>query len=78
MQQKFKKGEVLALFQNSLAHFNVNSKSNRPEVFCKLGVLGNFAKFTGKHVRQSVFFNKVVGLRPETSFKGDFDAGIFH
>ena len=26
------------------------------------GVLRNFAKFTGKHLWQSVFFNKVAGL----------------
>ena len=25
-----------------------------PEVFCKKGVLKNFAKFTGKHIRQSL------------------------
>ena len=25
----------------------------------------NFAKFTGKHLCQSLFFNKVAGLRPE-------------
>ena len=29
-----------------------------PEVFCKNGVLKNFAKFTGKHLYQSLFFNK--------------------
>ena len=34
---------------------------SRPEVFCKKGVLGNFAKFTGKHLCQSLFFNKVAG-----------------
>ena len=28
-------------------------RSSRPEVFCKTGVLRNFAKFTGKHLRQS-------------------------
>ena len=39
-------------------------RSSRPEVFCKKGVIGNFAKFTGKHLWQSLFFNKVVGLRP--------------
>ena len=33
-------------------------RSNRPEKFCKKGVLRNFAKFTGKHVCQSLFFNK--------------------
>ena len=31
----------------------------------KKGALGNFAKFTGKHLRQSLFFNKVGGLSPE-------------
>ena len=36
-------------------------RSNRPEVFCRRGVPGNFAKFTGKHLSQSFFFNKVVG-----------------
>ena len=28
---------------------------------CKKGVLRNFAKFTGKHLCQSLFFNKVAG-----------------
>ena len=32
----------------------------------KIGVLRNFAKFTGKHVYQSLFFNKVASLRPAT------------
>ena len=36
-------------------------RSSRPEVFCKNGVLRNFAKFTGKHLCQSLFFNKVAG-----------------
>ena len=35
-------------------------RSSRPEVFCKQGVLRNFAKFTGKHLCQSLFFNKVA------------------
>ena len=30
----------------------------------KRGVLENFIKFTGKHLCQSHFFNKVAGLRP--------------
>ena len=29
----------------------------------KQGVLRNFAKFTGKQIWQSLFFNKVAGLR---------------
>ena len=36
-------------------------RSSRPEVFCKKGVLKNFAKCTGKHLSQSLFFNKVAG-----------------
>ena len=28
--------------------FETKSRSSRPEVFCKEGVLKNFAKFTGK------------------------------
>ena len=34
-----------------------------PEVFRKKSVLRNFAKFTEKHLCQSLFFNKVAGLR---------------
>ena len=40
-------------------------RSSRPEVFCKKDVLRNFVKFTGKHLCQSIFFNKVAGLSPE-------------
>ena len=35
-------------------------------MFCKEGVLRNFAKLTEKHLCQSLFFNKVAGLRPGT------------
>ena len=37
-------------------------RSSRPDVFCKKGVLRNIAKLTGKHLCQSLFFNKVAGL----------------
>ena len=33
------------------------------------GVLRNFSKFTGKHLCQSLFFNKVAGLGPATLLK---------
>ena len=33
------------------------------KVFYKKGVLKIFAKFTGKHLCQSLFFNKVADLR---------------
>ena len=34
-------------------------RGSLPEVFCEKGVLRNFAKFIGKHLCQSLFFNKV-------------------
>ena len=46
-----------------------NTRNSRPEVFCKKGVLRNFAKFTGKHRCQTLFFNKVAGLIPATLLK---------
>ena len=36
-------------------------------MFCKKGLLRNFAKFTGKHLCQSLFVNK--GLRSVTLLK---------
>ena len=43
-------------------------KSSRSEVFCKKGVLRNFTKFLGKHLCQSLFFNKVTGSGLNTFF----------
>ena len=36
---------------------------SRPEVLYKKGILEDFAKFTGKHLCQSLFFNKFASLR---------------
>ena len=44
-------------------------RSSRPEVFCKKGVLRNFVEFTGKHLCQNFFFNKVEGPKPATLLK---------
>ena len=44
-------------------------RSSSPEVFYEIGVLKNFAKFTWKHLCQSLFFNKVAGLMPATLLK---------
>ena len=43
-----------------------NGLSSHPEVFCKKGVLRNFANFTEKHLFQSFFFNKIASVRPAT------------
>ena len=45
------------------------NRSSLPKVFCKKDALRNFAKFTGKHLRHSLSFNKVAGLRPATLLK---------
>ena len=42
--------------------FDFSLRSSRLEVSCTKGVLRNFAKFTGKHLCQSIFFNKIAGL----------------
>ena len=41
------------------------TRSSRLEVSCKTIVVRNFAKFTGKHLFQSLFFNKIPGLMQE-------------
>ena len=51
--------------------------SSCPEVFCKKGVLRNYAKFTGKHLCNSLFLNKVAGLSLQLSQKQDSGAGVF-
>ena len=57
-------------FQISLmGHFAKCFKAATRGVLRKKGVLRNFAKFTGKHLCQSLFFNKVEDLRPATLLK---------
>ena len=61
---------VVVIFKGSLDHLFLNeaspNRSIHPDVFCEKGVLKEFAKFTGKHLCQRLFFNKVAGLRPAT------------
>ena len=45
------------------AYFILHFRSSRLEVFYKKGVLRNFAKLTGKHLCQGLFFIKVASLR---------------
>ena len=58
-------------------YLHLQCRSSRPKVFCKNGVSRNFTKFTGKHLCQSFFFNKVVGLRPVTLLKKSSVTGVF-
>ena len=64
----------LSLYEyNIFSHINVKAKWSRLEVFCKKGALKNFAKFTGKYLRWSVFFKKAAGL--SENFKNTFFIG---
>ena len=42
----------------SVQEEGIPKRRSRPEVCCKKVVLRNFAKLTGKHLCQSLFFNK--------------------
>ena len=44
-------------------------RSSRPEVFNEKGALRNFTNFSGKHLCQSLVFNKVTGLSLATLLK---------
>ena len=47
----------------------MKNRKTSPLVFCKKVVLKNFLKFTRKNLYQSLFFNKVAGLRPANLLK---------
>ena len=58
---------VCLLHEHLISKLFLASVSLRRSV--RKGVLRNFAKFTGKHLCQSLFFNKVAGLRPVALLK---------
>ena len=53
----------------SWAYDPLKSRSSHQRCFVRKGILRNFAKLTGKHMCQSLFFNKVAGLRAATLLK---------
>ena len=48
---------------------SLTSGSSHQRCSVRKSVLRNFAKFTGKHLCQSLFFNKFAGLRPAPLLK---------
>ena len=74
-KNKFQKrcsGTYLSTMAMSVPQFKDFWKQRQkqpPDVLCKKGVLRNFAKFTGKHLCQRPFFNKVAGMSPATLLK---------
>ena len=55
-------------FYDEITQYIYRSSHQRRSI--KIGVLKNFAKFTGKHLCQSLFFNKVASLRTVISVLG--------
>ena len=49
--------------------YEVDIQKQSPWGVLLKGVFRNFAKFTGKYLCQSLFFNKVAGLRPSSYLK---------
>ena len=74
--QKFFVRKYMDVFHNNLhpeaaqvlQQFWEESEAATGDILLRKGVLRNFAKFTGKHQRQNLFFNKVAGLRPRQAW----------
>ena len=65
------------MYVTSILQEDCQTKMQPPEVFCKKGVLRNFAKFIGKHMCQSLFFNKVPRENNKNN-KNNFTFLIFY
>ena len=52
-----------------LIRFLLTTRSSHQRCSVMKGILRNFAKFTGKHLCQGLFFNQVVGLGPAALLK---------
>ena len=54
-------------------------RSSHQRCSVRKGLLRNFTKFTGKHLCQSLFFNKVAGLRPvNLAMESGFRPSVHH
>ena len=69
VKQRFVVDERRSRFPAGVNETKSRFRSSRPEVFCKKAVLRNFAKFTGKHLCQSLFFNKVAASKNTFSYR---------
>ena len=54
-----------------------NIRSNRSQMFFKIGALKNFTNFTGKHPCWSLFLTKLQALWPATLLKRDSNTSVF-
>ena len=58
-------------------HEIMKNRNSHRERYVRKGVLRNFVKFSGKRMCQSLFFNKVTGLRPCNFIKKEILAEVF-
>ena len=66
------------MFSELVVFFHKLEKSEAVVLGCSLKtVLRNLAKFTGKHLSQSLFFNKIAGLKPATLLKKELWGQVF-
>ena len=58
-------------YYDSICYYKIQmtTRSNHQRCSARKGVLRNFSKFIGKHLRQVLFYNKVAGLEPATLLK---------
>ena len=66
---------ILLIFNNRVRKKYRNLRD--PEVFYKKDGPRNFTKFTGKHLYQGFFFNKVAGSSLQLYLKSDSGTGVF-
>ena len=59
--------EIPRLFKVTEKDWSFASCNHPNKLFAEAFVFRNFTKFTGKHLYQTLFLNKVAGLRPEIS-----------
>ena len=63
------------------AEYILGNRDKSDAAVCRCSVkkvfLNIFTKFTKKHLCQSLFFNKVAGLRPATLLRKDTGTSVF-
>ena len=83
---KFRTGTLCRILNYPADHLKIpcnysigSYRSCHPELFCKKGVLKNFAKVTGKHLRQSLrvfFLTKLQAWGLQLYLKKDAGTGV--
>ena len=70
---------LLSIFNNiALEWIKLTSlKSSHSQMFFKMGILKNFAIFTGRHLCWRLFLTKLQAWRPETLSESDSTTAIF-